>query len=126
AMGSRIRSGRSPAQGSRRSCRRIRPRSPPSSACEPSVRLTARVPATSANLGPGFDALAIALDLCNEVTIESASAASVSWEGEAEGTLPRDGSDLASVAFRSVFEEAGKVPPVVSLHGLNRIPGERG
>ena len=90
------------------------------------MRLTARVPATSANLGPGFDALAIALDLCNEVTIESASTASVSWEGEAEGTLPRDGSDLASVAFRSVFEEAGKEPPVFSLHGVNRIPVERG
>jgi homoserine kinase len=41
------------------------------------VRLTARVPATSANLGPGFDALAIALDLCNDVTIETASSAAV-------------------------------------------------
>ena len=90
------------------------------------MRLTATVPATSANLGPGFDALAIALDLCNEVTIETATSASVDWEGEGDGTLPRDGSDLVSAAFRSVFDEAGKEPPTVALHGVNRIPVERG
>jgi homoserine kinase len=90
------------------------------------VRLTARVPATSANLGPGFDALAIALDLCNEVAIETASSARVSWEGEGDSSLPRDGSDLVSAAFRSVFDDAGKEPPTVALHGVNRIPVERG
>lgn len=90
------------------------------------MRLTATVPATSANLGPGFDALAIALDLCNEVTIETTSSASVGWEGEGDGTLPRDGSDLVSSAFRSVFDEAGKEPPTVALRGVNRIPVERG
>jgi homoserine kinase len=90
------------------------------------VRLTARVPATSANLGPGFDALAIALDLCNEVTIETASSATVSWEGEGDSSLPRDGSDLVSAAFRSVFDDAGKEPPTVALHGVNRIPVESG
>ena len=90
------------------------------------MRLTARVPATSANLGPGFDALAIALDLCNEVTIETSSSSSVSWEGEGEGTLPRDGSDLVSAALRSVFADVGKEPPSVALRGVNRIPVERG
>ncbi|MFL5736406.1 MAG: homoserine kinase [Actinomycetota bacterium] len=90
------------------------------------MRLSARVPATSANLGPGFDALAIALDLCNEVTIETASSATVSWEGEGDASLPRDGSDLVSVAFRSVFDDAGKEPPPVALSGINRIPVERG
>jgi homoserine kinase len=90
------------------------------------VRLTATVPATSANLGPGFDALAIALDLCNEVTIETGPSASVAWEGEGDGALPRDGSDLVSAAFRSVFDQAGKDAPVVALRGVNRIPVERG
>ena len=90
------------------------------------MRLTATVPATSANLGPGFDALAIVLDLCNEVTIETASSASVAWEGEGDGTLPRDGSDLVSAAFRSVFDDAGKEPPTFALRGVNRIPVERG
>lgn len=90
------------------------------------MRLTATVPATSANLGPGFDALAIALDLCNEVTIETASSASVAWEGEGDGTLPRDGSDLVSAAFRSVFDDAGKEPPTFALRGVNRISVERG
>ena len=35
------------------------------------MRLVARVPATSANLGPGFDCFGLALDLCNEVTIDT-------------------------------------------------------
>jgi hypothetical protein len=46
------------------------------------VRLTARVPATSANLGPGFDCFGLALDLCNEVTIDTEAEPGVSWEGE--------------------------------------------
>lgn len=90
------------------------------------MRLRATVPATSANLGSGFDALAIALDLCNEVTIETASSVSVLWEGEGDASLPRDGSDLVSSAFRSVFDEARKGAPTFALRGVNRIPVERG
>ena len=46
------------------------------------VRLTVRVPATSANLGPGFDCFGLALDLCNEVTVDTDAAPGVTWEGE--------------------------------------------
>ena len=35
------------------------------------MRVTVRVPATSANLGPGFDTFGLALDLCNEVTLDT-------------------------------------------------------
>ena len=51
------------------------------------MRVRVRVPATSANLGPGFDALGLALALYNEVILEEADGISVSVEGEGAGRL---------------------------------------
>jgi homoserine kinase len=84
------------------------------------------VPATSANLGPGFDSFGLALDLCNEVTIDPDREPGVSWEGEGADELPTDGSDMVSRAMRSVAEEAGEGYPSFHLRGVNRIPLERG
>ena len=97
-----------------------------------SVRLTARVPATSANLGPGFDCFGLALDLCNEVTVDTEAEPGVTWEGEGADELPTDGTDLISRAIRHVQLDAegsfgGEFPlPAFHLHGVNRIPLERG
>jgi homoserine kinase len=95
------------------------------------MRLIARVPATSANLGPGFDCFGLALDLCNDVTIDTGAEPGVSWEGEGADELPTDGSDMVSRAIattearqRRIHPEA-KVP-AFALHGVNRIPVERG
>lgn len=90
------------------------------------MKLTARVPATSANLGPGFDCFGLALDLCNEVTIDTDAEPGVSWEGEGAGELPTDGSDLVSRAMARASRETGKELPPVAIHGVNRIPMERG
>jgi homoserine kinase len=90
------------------------------------MRLTARVPATSANLGPGFDCFGLALDLCNDVTIDADREPGVTWEGEGAGELPTDGTDGVSRAMRLVAEEAHRELPPLHLHGLNRIPLERG
>lgn len=94
------------------------------------MRLTARVPATSANLGPGFDCMALALDLCNEVTIDTDADPGVSWEGEGADELPTDGSDMVSRAMRHVEALAVQTRPhplpTFHLHGLNRIPLARG
>jgi len=90
------------------------------------MRLVARVPATSANLGPGFDCLALALDLCNEVTIDTEAEHGVSWEGEGWDELPTDGSDLVSRAMRRVAERSEEEFLPFHLHGVNRIPLERG
>jgi len=91
------------------------------------MRLTARVPATSANLGPGFDCFGLALDLCNEVTIDTEAEPGVTWEGEGAGELPTDGSDLVSRAIQSVsMSLANAVPPAVAVRGRNAIPLERG
>lgn len=96
------------------------------------MRLTVRVPATSANLGPGFDCFGLALDLCNEVTIDTEAEPGVSWEGEGADELPTDGSDLVSRAMAHVeddaqqsFDEEIRLPPM-RLHGINRIPMQRG
>jgi homoserine kinase len=91
------------------------------------MRLTARVPATSANLGPGFDCFGLALDLCNEVTIDTEAEPGVTWEGEGAGELPTDGTDLVSRAIQSVsMSLANAVPPAVAVRGRNAIPLERG
>lgn len=90
------------------------------------MRLTVRVPATSANLGPGFDCFGLALDLCNEVTIDTDAVPGVTWEGEGASELPTDGSDLVSHVMGTVAETTGRTLPPIRLAGLNRIPLERG
>ena len=90
------------------------------------MRLTATVPATSANLGPGFDCFGLALDLCNEITIETDAEPGVTWEGEGAGELPTDGSDLVSHALAETAGRFERTLPPMSIRGLNRIPLERG
>lgn len=83
-----------------------------------------RVPATSANLGPGFDAIGLALQLYNELTLSvvPGSAPRVEIEGEGVETLPRDNSHLSIQAANILFKAAGSEPPGWSLHQLNAIP----
>jgi homoserine kinase len=95
------------------------------------VRITVRVPATSANLGPGFDCFGLALDLCNEVTVDTDAEPGVSWEGEGADELPIDGSDMVSRAMAHTLGQQLRFHPDAelpsfSLHGVNRIPLERG
>ncbi|HEX5950156.1 MAG TPA: homoserine kinase [Actinomycetota bacterium] len=95
------------------------------------MKLTARVPATSANLGPGFDSFGLALDLCNEVTLDTEAEPGVSWEGEGADELPTDGSDMVSRAIAATVHRQGRqhpgaAIPTFALHGVNRIPVERG
>jgi homoserine kinase len=90
------------------------------------MRATVRVPATAANLGPGFDTFGLALGLCNEVTVDTTAPAGVEWEGEGADELPADGSDLIGRVMDVV---AGRMSLPIAPHGrrsLNRIPLERG
>ena len=85
--------------------------------------LTITAPATSANLGPGFDVLGLALDLANEVIIRRRPGAlAVHVEGEGAGEVPEDASNLLCRAM---------LMGLPSLDGLditcrNRIPFGRG
>ena len=90
------------------------------------MRITVRVPATSANLGPGFDCFGLALDLCNEVTVDTDAEPGVTWEGEGADELPTDGTDMVSRAIADAAVRSGFSLPLLGLHGINRIPLERG
>src|SRR5262245_9841214 len=90
------------------------------------MRVTVRVPATSANLGPGFDTFGLALDLCNEVTVDSDAPPGVTWEGEGADELPVDGSDLVSMTMASIATSMDTPLPPLAIHGVNRIPLARG
>lgn len=85
----------------------------------PPATVTVRVPATSANLGPGFDALGMALDLAGEVT--------VGWSDHAAPLPQGPAEQLVMAAARAVFERAG-MPVPVGLHSRYRgdIPVGRG
>jgi homoserine kinase len=86
-----------------------------------------RVPATSANLGPGFDALGLALSLYDEVdawVCESGLSIEVSGEG---ADLAEAGEDhLVVRAMRAAFAVTGGQPPGLGLRCVNRIPHGRG
>ena len=90
------------------------------------MRLTARVPATVANLGPGFDSIGMAIDLRNEVTVDTGRPPAVAVEGEGAGELPLDASNLIFRAMAYLEQEAGGSLPPFALSCVNRIPLERG
>lgn len=89
-----------------------------------SVRV--RVPATSANLGPGFDALGLALVLHNEVTLEPADDVSVTIEGEGADRLDRGGENVIVRGARAVYERVGRRFTGLKVSCVNRIPVGRG
>lgn len=86
-----------------------------------------RVPATSANLGPGLDALGLALSLHNDVTVRTApSGAEVSIEGEGSGRFATGEGNLVVRSIRAALEELGGPSLGLVLHCANRIPSARG
>jgi homoserine kinase len=86
-----------------------------------------RVPATSANLGPGFDALGLALTLYDEVRARVTPAGcAVTVTGEGAGELPDDDTHLVVRAMRATFDLLGGQPSGLALDCLNRIPQARG
>jgi len=94
------------------------------------VRLRARiaVPATVANLGPGFDVLALALELQNEVTVEQTDEVGISVD-PGPGMPPelRDPDrNLVTRAYRHACAAAGVADGGVSVTCVNRIPMRRG
>jgi homoserine kinase len=86
-----------------------------------------RVPATSANLGPGFDALGLALSLHDELTARVTSGGlEVEVSGEGGGSVPRDENHLVVRAMRTAFDHLGGQPPGLALRCDNHIPQARG
>ncbi|WUR59035.1 homoserine kinase [Micromonospora chokoriensis] len=86
-----------------------------------------RVPATSANLGPGFDALGLALGLYDDLAAEVTSGGvRVTVTGQGAGELPDDDRHLVVRAMRAGFDALGVQPEGLSVECVNRIPQARG
>lgn len=90
------------------------------------MRLLVRAPATAANLGPGFDALALAVDLWNEIEVDLEAAPRVEVAGEGAGELPEDASNVVFRTMTFLARELGGSLPPLALRCRNRIPLERG
>lgn len=86
------------------------------------------VPATSANLGPGFDVLGVALDFYNTVEISLQPGLDIRAETAGEGArfLSRRGSKMVVEAVRRVFQRAGSAAPGLLIRQYNKIPLFRG
>jgi len=85
-----------------------------------------RVPATSANLGPGFDAVGLALSLHDDVVArvgDDGLAIDIAGEG---AELPRDDTHLVVRSMRAAFDRLGGQPRGIELTCTNRIPHSRG
>lgn len=91
-------------------------------------RVKVSVPATSANLGPGFDSMGLALDVRDVLTVEALASPDVviTIFGEGNRTLPHDERHLIVRALRQTQEVLGLPQTGLKLEAHNRIPQSRG
>jgi homoserine kinase len=117
----------------------------------PRNSVTVRVPATSANMGPGCeflspcamlseptrilsnlcsrfkdDCLGMAVDLWSEVTVSRAEKFEITAEGDGADEIPKDESNFLVVGLKAAFETADKPVPTLKYHVVSRIPYARG
>jgi homoserine kinase len=90
------------------------------------MTVVVQAPATSANLGPGFDCLGLALEFRDRVTFEMADQTSVTVDGEGAGEVNRGPDHLILSTVRKAFQECGQPVPEIAVHCENRIPHGRG
>lgn len=95
----------------------------------PSGRATVSVPATSANLGSGFDAVGVALDLRDRVSVEAVepdAGVRITVRGEGAGSVPLDESHLVVRMIRQALSHFGCAQPGLVLDADNLVPHGRG
>ncbi len=96
------------------------------------VPVSVTVPATSANLGPGFDSLGLALGVHDVVTVEALPQApseppvAVDVRGEGEGSVPDDEQHLVVASVLAGLEQAGAGRPRLRVRCVNGVPHGRG
>ena len=86
------------------------------------MHITIRIPATSANLGPGFDSLGLALDLWNETIFTLAIEYSVQVHGEGRERISSGENNLIIRSAQRLAELVGKRLPPFHVDCVNRIP----
>lgn len=97
------------------------------------VRFRLSVPATSANLGPGYDSLGLALEWRDEIQViarprrdPARAAVSVVVLGEGAAELPTDASHLVIAAAEQILQTKGYLLPDLEVRAENTIPHSRG
>ena len=88
-----------------------------------------RVPASTANLGPGFDSMGLAVGLWDtyDVRLTDGEDAAESVVGEGSSQVPRDGRHLVIRSMRHAWQVLGVAAPVgISLSAINSVPHSRG
>ncbi|MDU0349173.1 homoserine kinase [Actinomyces sp. MRS3W] len=86
-------------------------------------RAAVRVPATTANMGPGFDSFGMAFTYYDEVEVRPiVGPTTVAVQGVGEGIVPTDDSNLVVRALRAGLEAAGAPQAGFEMHCINRIP----
>lgn len=91
------------------------------------MRVRVRVPATTANMGPGFDVIGMALSLYNEVEMEEiADGLVIRVEGEGAGQIDLDEQNMVYQAALEVFARVGHQPKGLRIYLKNNIPVTRG
>ncbi|WP_166238808.1 homoserine kinase [Paenibacillus turpanensis] len=96
------------------------------SAVKPGLRVCAKVPASTANLGPGFDALGMALELYAWVEMEAAETTRITLVGDQLEGIPTDKSNLIYKVAQQVFARAGVSVPELDISIRSDIPLTRG
>lgn len=88
------------------------------------MKILVKVPATTANLGPGFDALGLALNLWNETEFTPArdGQMTISISGEGEGKLPLNADNAIVESALKIYQLAGKPCPGMRIRCHNRVP----
>ncbi len=90
-----------------------------------SSEYTIKIPATSANLGSGFDSIGLAIDLWNFVTIKDGPFR-IDINGYGEDELPTDHNNLVYKSFSRLFQEIDQPVPDLTIECENNIPVTRG
>lgn len=91
-------------------------------------KVSVKVPATSANLGPGFDTLGMALAFYDELEVEAVADDNVIVEviGEGAAEVPKDETNLVVKCIKFTFDRFGQKMPGLRLKAHNVIPHGRG
>jgi len=89
--------------------------------------LRVRVPATSANLGPGYDSFGLALSLTDEIVVRvGEDGLDLDVAGEGADKVRKDSRNLVMKAMNTAFDRMGGRPRGLEVRCLNRIPHGRG
>ena len=89
-------------------------------------KITVRAPATTANMGPGFDSMGMALELFNTISIEPSDRFSIRITGNGSRELSKDPDNMVYRGVAAVYDYLGSEPPPLAIICHNEIPLRRG